>query len=230
MAFVLGPELTSVGLSLAVAFAAVLIDLVPAVVLGVVLARWKSPFRPLLEGVAMAPLVLPPVVTGYVMLFALGRHGFIGAPLFAVTGLSLPFTTFAAVLAAAVVSFPLFVRAVRLSVEAIPEGLEDAALTLGATKWQARRRVLIPLIAPGILAGAVLAFARSLGEFGATIVFAGNMTGVTQTLPLAVYSFAQRPDGASTAIRLVILSVLVSVVALAMADWLGRKVAKAVGR
>jgi molybdate transport system permease protein len=169
------------------------------------------------------PLVLPPVVTGYLLLLLLGRNGVIGRLLHDYLGITLAFNWKGAVLAAAVMSFPLLVRAVRLSVDNVDQGLEAAARTLGAGPVRVFFTVTLPLMVPGIITGTILAFARSLGEFGATITFVSNIRGQTQTLPLALYTLTQVPDGELGAMRLCLLSVLIAMVALMCSEMLARR-------
>jgi molybdate transport system permease protein len=165
-----------------------------------------------------APLVLPPVVIGYLLLLTFGVRGPVGGWLNETFGIRLVFSSAGAVLAAAVMAFPLMVRAVRLSLDAVDQGLELAARTLGATRLDAFLTVTLPLMLPGILAGAIMAFAASLGEFGATITFASNVEGQTRTLPLAIYTATQMPDGDRIALRLVTIAIVLSLVALALSE------------
>jgi molybdate transport system permease protein len=169
------------------------------------------------------PLVLPPVVTGYLLLVLLGRKGIIGGFLYNTFGITLAFTWKGAAVAAAVMAFPLLVRAVRLSADAVDPGLEDAARTLGAGRMRVFFTVTLPLMVPGIITGTILAFARSLGEFGATITFVSNIRGETQTLPLALYSLTQVPDGEAGALRLCIISVALAMTALMLSEWMARR-------
>ena len=169
--------------------------------------------------------VLPPVVIGYLLLVGLGRRGFIGAWLYKVLGITFAFNWKGAALAAAVMSFPLLVRAVRLSLEGVDRGLESAARTLGAGPFRVFFTVTLPLIVPGIITGMILAFARSLGEFGATITFVSNIPGETQTLPLALYTLTQVPEGEWGALKLCVIAVVISMVALATSEFLARRFA-----
>jgi molybdate transport system permease protein len=178
-----------------------------------------------LDGLVHLPLVLPPVVTGYLLLVLLGRNGFVGDFLYTYLGIVLAFNWKGAVLAAAVMSFPLLVRAVRLSLESVDRGLEAAARTLGAGPARVFFTVTLPLTVPGIITGGILAFARSLGEFGATITFVSNIRGQTQTLPLALYTLTQVPDGETGAMRLCLLSVFIAMVALVCSEVLARRFA-----
>jgi len=176
-----------------------------------------------LNGIVHLPLVLPPVVVGYLLLVLLGRRGPLGAWLYDSFGVTLPFTWEGAALAAAVMAFPLMVRAIRLSIESVDQRLETAARTLGASRSSVFLTITLPLIVPGILAGCVLAFARSLGEFGATITFVSNIPGETRTLPLALYSLIQSPGGEAGALRLALLSVLLSLAALGASEVISRR-------
>lgn len=218
-------EREAVALSLQVAGWAVVLSLPVGILTAWALARGRFPGKSLLEALVHLPLVLPPVVMGYLLLVLLGRNGAIGGPLFTYLGISLAFTWKGAVLTAAVMAFPLLVRAVRLSLESVDPGLEAAARTLGAGPVTVFFTVTLPLMAPGILTGTLLAFARSLGEFGATITFVSNIRGETQTLPLALYTLTQVPDGETGAMRLCILSVLIAMVALIVSETLARRVA-----
>jgi molybdate transport system permease protein len=193
-----------------------------------ILARGRFWGKTLLEVFVYLPLVLPPVVTGYALLLLFGRRGFLGSFLGDRLGIVLAFRWTGAAVASAVMAFPLLVRAIRLSVEAVDRRLEEAAGTLGANPLWVFATVTLPLILPGILAGAVLAFARSLGEFGATITFVSNIPGETQTLPSAIYTFIQVPGGESGALRLSAIAVAISVLALLFAEVLGRRIARRV--
>jgi molybdate transport system permease protein len=201
-------------LTLLVGVASVALSIVPGVLLGWLFARWRSPWRALAQGVVMLPLVLPPVVTGYLLLAGLGRHSGLGGWIEALTGRRVAFSTAACVIAAAVVGFPLLVESIRLSMLAVDPRLEQVSRSLGRSRWQTFLRVTLPLSLPGVLGGAVLSFARSLGEFGATIVFAGDIEGETRTLPLAVYGHLNAVGGEAAAARLVALSVALSLGAL----------------
>ncbi len=217
-------ELEALGLSLKVATWSVIISLPFGLLTAWILARLEFPGRGLLDGIVHLPLVLPPVVVGYLLLVLLGRQGPLGGLLHDWFGIALPFTWQGAALAAAVMAFPLMVRAMRLSLEAADRRLEAAARTLGAGPAGVFATITLPLMAPGILAGVVLAFARALGEFGATITFAANIPGETRTLPLALYSVIQSPDGEAPALRLAILSVVLSLAALGLSEVLARRV------
>ncbi len=216
-------EIEALALSLRVALWSVVTSLPVGLWVAWLLARGKFPGKGALNAIVHLPLVLPPVVVGYFLLVLLGREGPLGQVLDRVFGISLPFTWQGAALAAAVMAFPLMVRAMRLSLEAVDRRLEAAARTLGARPFEVFLTVTLPLMAPGILAGALLAFARSLGEFGATITFAANIPGETRTLPLALFSMTQRPGGESQALRLAALSVLLSLVALAASEYTARR-------
>ena len=226
----LPPEaLAALLLSLKVSVWATGLSLPVAVAVAWGLARRRFWGHGLLNGLVHLPLILPPVVTGYLLLLAFGRQGLIGAWLHDVLGITLAFRWTGAVLAAAVMAFPLMVRAIRLSFEAVDPKLEEAAGTLGASRPAVFVTVTLPLILPGVLAGAVLAFAKAMGEFGATITFVSNIPGQTQTLPTAIYTFLQVPGGDATALRLVLVSVAVAMTALALSEWLARRVARRIG-
>jgi molybdate transport system permease protein len=223
-------EYEALWLSLKVATAATVFSLPIAMLAAWLLARRSFWGRSALDAVVHAPLVLPPVVVGYLLLIGLGSRGSIGTWLDQTLGIRLVFTTGGAVVAAAVMAFPLMVRAIRLSLDAVDSGLEWAARTLGATKFDAFMSITVPLMLPGIVSGCIVAFAASLGEFGATITFASNIEGETRTLPLAIYTAIQTPDGDRVALRLVMLSLLLAVGALALAEVADRRVRRMVGR
>jgi molybdate transport system permease protein len=212
-----------VWLSVRVAALAVGVSLVPGIALGFVLARWQHPLRALLQGLVMLPLVLPPVVTGYLLLFALGRSRPLGQAWHALTGGQIAYTTAACVIAAAVVGFPLLVEAIRLSMLAVDRRLEGVARSLGRGPLDAFLRVTLPLALPGVLAGAVLSYARALGEFGATIVLAGNVAGETRTIPVAVYTLLNVPGGEAAVLRLTAVSVALALAALLGSFWLSAR-------
>lgn len=216
-------ELEALRLSLWVSGWAVAASLPLGILTAWVLVRLRFPGKNVLDGLVHLPLVLPPVVTGYLLLVLLGRNGLIGALLKKHLGVTLAFNWKGAVLAAAVMSFPLLVRAVRLSLESVDRGLEAAARTLGAGPLRVFFTVTLPLMVPGIITGTILAFARSLGEFGATITFVSNIRGETQTLPLALYTLTQVPDGEAGAMRLCVLSVVVAMAALLCSEILARR-------
>ena len=229
MANWLGPEeWRAVALSLRVSVWATLIALPLGILCAHALARWSFPGKALLNGLVHLPLVLPPVVTGYLLLLTFGTRGPVGGWL-AEIGIVLAFRWTGAALAAGVMGFPLMVRAIRLSIEAVDPRLEQAAATLGASRGWVFLTVTLPLILPGVLAGAVLAFAKAMGEFGATITFVSNIPGQTQTLPSAIYAFLQVPGGESAALRLVAVSVAVAMAALILSEVLARRIAARVG-
>ncbi len=216
-------EWEAVRLSLKVGLWSTLLSLPPGFFLAYVLARLQFPFKSLLSGLVYLPLVLPPVVTGFALLLLFGTRGPIGHFL-QNFGIVFAFRWTGAALAAAVMGLPLMVRAMRLSIEAVDRRLELAARTLGAGWWRAFFTITLPLSLPGVIAGAVLSFAKSFGEFGATITFVSNIPGETQTLPIAIYSFLQSPGGEDAAIRLAILSVAVSMIAIVGSEWLERRI------
>ncbi|MGA0611383.1 molybdate ABC transporter permease subunit [Caldimonas sp. KR1-144] len=223
-------EREALWLSLRVAASATLLTLPVALALALALARGRWRGKSLLEALVNLPLVLPPVVIGYALLISFGRQGPLGRWLHEVFGLTFVFTFRGAVLAAAVMALPLMVRAIRQAVEAVDRGLEDAARTLGASRLDAFASVTLPLTAPGLLSGAVLGFAASLGEFGATITFVSNVPGQTQTLPLAIYSALQSADGDAAAARLVLISAVLAFAALALAQWSHRRLRRWMGQ
>ena len=210
-------------LSLKIALWCVAVSLPPGGFLGWVLARCQFRGKGLVDGFLHLPLVLPPVVSGYVLLMLLGRQGILGGFLEGVLGVRLAFDWKGAVLASAVVGFPLMLRAVRLAIEAIDPRLEKVARTLGASPWRVFWSITLPLAGPGILVGSLLSFARSLGEFGATITFVANIPGETRTIPAAIYTYLNQPDGEVAAIRLVVVSVLVALAALMAGEWIVRR-------
>jgi molybdate transport system permease protein len=218
-------EKDALGLSIRVSLCAVGGSLPLGIFLAWVLARKRFPGKNLLDGLIHLPLVLPPVVMGYLLLVNLGRKGVVGAFLYEKLGISLAFNWKGAAVAAAVMAFPLLVRAVRLSIENVDRGLEDAACTLGAGQFRIFFTITLPLIIPGIITGAILAFARSIGEFGATIVFVSNIRGQTQTLPLALYTLTQSPGGDAAAFRLCLIAVVLAMTALLTSELLARKFA-----
>ena len=223
-------EWQAIGLTLGVAVRAVLVDLPIAIGLGFALSRGRFAGRAVLDTVTHLPLVLPPVVVGWLLLLLFGLHGPVGAWLFAWFGIRLVFTQAGAVLACSVMILPLMLRAIRQSLDAVDPGLEQAARTLGAGAWDRFRAITLPLAAPGVLVGAITGFAAALGEFGAVITFAANIPGQTQTLPLAIYSALQSPGGEETAARLSLVSVTLAVVFLVLAEGLGRRLRARVGR
>jgi molybdate transport system permease protein len=220
---VLNPEeWTAVALSLKVALWATVLSLPIGIAVAYVLARKSFRGKALLDGLVLLPLVLPPVVTGYFLLILFGRKGPIGAML-AQFGIVLAFRWTGAVLSCGIMAFPLMVRAIRLSFEAVDQRLEAAATTLGAGPARAFLTITLPLAFPGIIAGAVLAFARALGEFGATITFVSNIPGETQTISAAIYSFLQVPGADAAALRLAAVAVVISMLALFLSEWLARR-------
>jgi len=210
-------------LSLKVAFWSVLCSLPLAVATAYLLARRSFPGKSLFDAVVHLPLVLPPVVIGYFLLLLLGRRGPLGAVLDEWFGIVFAFRWSGAAVAAAIMGFPLMVRAIRLSIEAIDTGLEDAARTLGATRLKVFFSITLPLALPGVFTGTLLSFARSLGEFGATITFVSNIPGETRTLPLAIYTLTQVPGGDAAALRLSLIAIVLSVIALMLSEWLVRR-------
>lgn len=216
-------EWEAIALSLKVSILAVGASLPAGIAAAWVLSRCRFPGKGILDGVIHLPLVLPPVVTGYLLLVFLGRNGIIGSFLYHTLGITLAFTWKGAAVAAAVMAFPLLVRAVRLSADTVDRGLEDAARTLGAGRVRVFFTVTLPMMVPGIITGVILAFARSLGEFGATITFVSNIRGETQTLPLALYSLTQVPDGEAGAARLCIISVVLAMTALIFSEWTAKR-------
>lgn len=219
-------EWQALALSLQVSLYATVISLPIGIFVACALARWRFPGRELLNGLVHLPLILPPVVTGYLLLLAFGRKGVVGQYLDQWFGIVLAFRWTGAVLAAAVMAFPLMVRAIRLAIEAVDPKLEEAASTLGASRPWVFATVTLPLILPGVIAGAILAFAKAMGEFGATITFVSNIPGQTQTLPSAIYAVLQVPGGDAQAWRLVVVAIIVAMAALMLSEWLGRAVAR----
>jgi molybdate transport system permease protein len=222
-------EMTALWLSMKVALACTVVIAVPGVACGWLLARRRFPGKLFVDAVVHAPLVMPPVVTGYLLLRLLGQHGAVGQWLHGWFGISLAFSWHGAVIASAVMGFPLMVRSVRLAIDLVDPRLEQAAVSLGARPLRAFLTVTLPLAGPGILTGLVLAFARSLGEFGATITFVGNIAGETRTLPLAVFTYVQTPGGDQAALRLVVISVLLSIGALIVSEILARRMRQRLG-
>lgn len=223
-------ELSILGLSLKVALFCVALISVPAVALAWVLARKSFFGKSLLDSFVHLPLVLPPVVPGFLLLLLLGNQGLIGKYLHSIFGISLAFTWAGAVVASAVMAFPLMVRSARLAISQVDRGLEIAAQSLGAHPLKVFFTITLPLAMPGVITGLILAFSRSLGEFGATITFVGNIENETRTLPLAIYSYTQIPDGDMPALRLVILSMALALGALMISDKLERNASKRMGR
>jgi len=222
-------ELEALFLSLKVAIWSVLITLPLGLFTAWLLARKDFYGRAFVNGIVYLPLVLPPVVIGFFLLAMLGRHGPIGQLLDNMFGITVIFTWQGAAIASAIMSFPLMVRAIRISIENVDTKLEAAARTLGASPFRVFYSITLPLISPGILAGILLAFARSLGEFGATITFVSNIPGETRTLPLAIYSLVQTPGGDTGALRLVILSVIIALMALLISEYLAQQAKRRIG-
>ena len=216
-------ELTAIALSLKVATVAALASLPFGIATGWLLARRRFFGKALLDAVVHLPLVLPPVVVGYALLVAFGNQGIIGAPLREWFGTGFAFRWTGAALASAVMGFPLMVRSIRLSIEAVDQRLEQAGATLGATPWRVFRTITLPLAWPGILAGTVLAFARALGEFGATITFVSSIPGETQTLSSAIYGLLQVPGGEGGVLRLALVALAISLLALLAAEALAQR-------
>lgn len=216
-------------LSIKIAAVAMAVSLPVAFAVAFCLARYEFHGKSLLQALAMLPLVLPPVVTGYVLLVLFGSQGPIGGALEQLFGLQLAFRWTGAALAAAIMAFPLMVRPMRLSLEAIDRGLEEAARTLGAGRIMTFLTVTLPLSLPGILAGSVLAFAKALGEFGATITFVSNIPGETRTFSLAIYSLLQSPSGDAAALVLIVISVTIALAAVLLSEWIGRRLERRIG-
>ena len=216
-------EWTAVVLSLRIAVVATVVALPFAVAIAWVLARKNFWGKALLDGIVHLPLVLPPVVTGYLLLIWFGRRGVIGAFLADTFGIVFSFRWTGAALACGVMGFPLLVRAIRLSFEAVNAKLEDAAWTLGANRLLVFATVTLPLALPGVIAGMVLCFAKALGEFGATITFVSNIPGETQTISAAIYTYTQIPNADAAAARLVVVAIVISLVALVASEWLARR-------
>ncbi|OLP60946.1 molybdate ABC transporter permease [Xaviernesmea oryzae] len=222
-------EWTAMRLSLKVALVAMATSLPPALLVALALARGRFPGKALLNGLVHLPLILPPVVTGYGLLLLFGRRGPIGAFLEQSVGLVFSFRWTGAALAAAIMGFPLMVRSIRLSIEAVDQRLEEAAGTLGAAPFLVFLSITLPLCLPGLIAGMILSFAKAMGEFGATITFVSNIPGETQTLASAIYSFTQVPGGDAGALRLTLVSVALSLAALMLSEGLARLAARRIG-
>ncbi len=222
-------EIEALRLSLLVSVWSVALCLPTGLAMALILARGRFPGKWLLDGIVHLPLVVPPVVVGYVLLISLGRNGLLGTWLHDLFGLTLAFTWKGAAIAAAVMAFPLMVRAIRLSLETIDRGLEDAARTLGAGELRVFVTITLPLCLPGLLTGTILAFARSLGEFGATITFVSNIPGETRTLPLALFGATQVPGGEAQAVRLALISIGVALAALVVSEYLARRATRRIG-
>ncbi len=214
---------TTVLLSVKIGIIATACNLPVALFLVYILSRYSFPGKTLVDGIINLPLVMPPVTTGYLLLFVLGKRGLIGSVLFSAFGIRIAFTQAAAVLASMVVSFPLITRSIRISMEMIDPRLEQAACTLGANRFETFRRVTLPLVFPGVVNGLILGFARSMGEFGATVTFAGSIAGETRTIPLSVYSLLQVPGKEKEAAMLVGVSVVISFMAMFLSSLLTGK-------
>jgi molybdate transport system permease protein len=228
--FTLTPEeQAAVELSIRVSLWATVTSLPPGLVVAMLLSRGKFWGKSILNGIVFLPLVLPPVVTGYILLLLFGRRGPLGAFLADNLGIVFAFRWTGAALACAVMGFPLLVRALQLSIDSIDRGLEAAAGTLGANPVWVFVTVTLPLILPGIIAGTILSFARAMGEFGATITFVSNIPGETQTLPSAIYTFTQVPGGDIAAFRLTVIAIVVSMSALLISDAIGYLVGRRIG-
>ncbi|MBG6241226.1 MAG: molybdate ABC transporter permease subunit [Candidatus Symbiopectobacterium sp. Dall1.0] len=215
-------EWQAIELSLKVSITAVIFSLPLGILAAWVLVRCRFPGKSLLDSIIHLPLVLPPVVIGYLLLIGMGRKGIIGQWLYEWFGLSFSFSWRGAALASAVIAFPLMVRAIRLALEAVDTRLELTARTLGANPWRVFFTITLPLSFPGIVAGTVLAFARSLGEFGATITFVSNIPGETRTIPSAMYTLIQTPGAEADAARLCVIAILLSMASLLLSEWLTR--------
>jgi len=216
-------EWQAVFLSLKVSSLSVVCSLPLGILMAWILVRCRFPGKSLLDSIIHLPLVLPPVVIGYLLLVVMGRRGVVGEWLYAWFGFSFSFSWHGAVLASAVVAFPLMVRAIRQSLEAVDPKLELAARTLGASPWRVFFTITLPLSVPGVIVGVVLAFARSLGEFGATNTFVSNIPGETRTIPLAMYTLIETPGAEGAAARLCVLAILLSLAALLISDWLAKR-------
>ncbi len=216
-------DFQAIKLSVEVAIYCSIISLPIALWVGYKMARHNFFGKPVIESIIHMPLVMPPVTTGYLLLLLLGSKSLVGKWLFTVFGIKLAFTFYAAIIASVFVSFPLIVRSIRTAMEMVDTGLEEASRMLGAGRIKTFFRVTVPLALPGIVSGTILAFARSLGEFGATITFAGNIEGETQTLPLAIFSSMQVPGKEGATLRLVIVSVIISFIAMALSEWYIKK-------
>ncbi len=219
-------EVTAILLSLRIALVAALVSLPFAIWVAFLLARRDFWGRAVLNGLVHLPLVLPPVVTGYLLLTTFGRRGAIGSALESCCGIVLSFRWTGAVLAAAIMAFPLIVRAIRLSMEAVDPKIEAAASTLGASPLMVFVTVTLPLSLPGILAGAILGFAKALGEFGATITFVSNIPGETQTIASAIYGYTQTPGGEAGTWRLMIVSIIIAMIALLLSELCARRISR----
>jgi molybdate transport system permease protein len=223
-------EIEALTLSLRVGVWSTICSLPLGIAVAWLLARRDFWGKHLVNGIVHLPLVLPPVVVGYALLVLLGRNGIIGAWMYQALGITVAFKWQGAAIASGVMAFPLLVRAIRLSLDAIDRGLEAAARTLGAGKLRVFCTITLPLAAPGILAGAILSFARSVGEFGATITFVSNIPGETRTLPMAIYSLTQTPGGDAAALRLTAISVALAVAALIGSEIVAQRIQRRIGQ
>lgn len=227
MMFGLGSEeWAAVALSIQVATTATLVSLPFGILVALLLSRGVFWGKWILNALVYMPLVLPPVVTGYLLLLLFGRQGWIGAPLFEWFGVTIAFRWTGAAVAAAIMAFPLMVRAIRLALEAVDPKLEEAGAMMGANWFWVFVTITLPLILPGIIAGAVLSFAKAMGEFGATITFVSNIPGQTQTIPSAIYSFLQIPGQEMAALRLVLISSVLAIGAVILSEWLAHRYRK----
>jgi molybdate transport system permease protein len=222
-------EIAALFLSIKVALLCTAAICIPGIAIAWLLARKQFPGKSLVDSLVHLPLVLPPVVPGFLLLLLLGNQGWIGSWLNQTFGISVAFTWIGAVIASAVMAFPLMVRSARLAIIQVDKKLEAAAHSLGAHSFRVFLTITLPLALPGVLTGLILAFSRSLGEFGATITFVGNIEGETRTLPLAIYTYTQIPGGDMPAMRLVILSMLIALAALMISEMLERKASRALG-
>ncbi|MCF8158057.1 MAG: molybdate ABC transporter permease subunit [Burkholderiaceae bacterium] len=223
-------EVEALTLSVKVATFCTLLICIPAIAVAWLLAKKAFIGKSLLDGLVHIPLILPPVVPGFLLLILLGNQGLVGKWLHESFGITIAFTWMGAVIASAVMAFPLMVRSTRQAISQVDTKLEIAAQSLGASPLKVFFSVTLPLAIPGVITGLILAFSRSLGEFGATITFVGNVEGETRTLPLAIYSYTQTPDGDLAAMRLVILSVMIALAAIVFSNYLERKAAKKLGQ
>lgn len=224
------PEINAVYLSIKVGLVSVTASLPFAIFIAWLLARKEFWGKSILNGIIHLPLVLPPVVIGYLLLIGLGRNGLIGKYLWQWFGFSFGFSWYGAALASAIVAFPLIVRAIRLALESIDIKLEQAARTLGASSFRVFFTIMLPLSLPGILAGLILGFARSLGEFGSTITFVSNIPEVTQTIPLAMYSLIETPGAENAAARLCLIAIFISLLSLLISEWLAKRTQRKLGQ
>ena len=223
-------EIETLALSVKVATFCTLLISVPAIAVAWLLAKKEFIGKSILDGLVHIPLILPPVVPGFLLLLLFGNQGLIGKWLHETFGITVAFTWIGAVIASGVMAFPLIVRSIRLAIGQVDARLETAAQSLGASPFKVFLTITLPMAIPGVVTGLVLAFSRSLGEFGATITFVGNIEGETRTLPLAIYTYTQTPNGDFVAMRLVLLSVLIALAAIIFSNFLERKVAKRIGQ